>query len=189
MLKKMNEKKIYSDAWLEFFQDEVQFPDGSMGTYAWAQRKNGVAVVVLTTEQTILLHNEYRYVISGLSWEVQGGGIDANETAEQAGVREVFEESGITITESQLNKLGTFYPLHSLTTEQVALFAVVIEPTAVTTQGTETSEEIIEQRFVPFAEALDMIDTGKVNDAFTAHAIQLAIRRYESLKSTITVRK
>lgn len=180
MLKKLRANKIYEDAWLEFFRDEVQFSDGGVGTYAWARRKSGVAVVILTTEQTLLLHNEYRYVIAGTSWEVQGGGIEAHETAEQAAVREVFEEAGITIAEAQLKKLGTFYPLNSLTTEQVTLFAVVIEPTTVTTHGTETSEEIIEQRFVSFAEALEMIDAGKVNDVLTAHAIQMAIRRYHA---------
>ncbi len=176
----MHETKIYGDAWLEFFQDAIQFPDGSVGTYAWAHRKNGVAVVIITTNQTILLQNEYRYVIGGQSWEVQGGGIDAGESVERAAVREVFEESGISITENQLIKLGTFYPLNSLSTEQVTLFCIVIEPTAVTTIGTEMGEEISEQRFMPFSEALEMIDTGKVNDAFTAHAIQLAIRRYHA---------
>ena len=63
MFKKIQQHTIYQDAWLTFFQDEIQFPDGSLGTYAWAQRKSGVGVVVVTSDKKILLRKEYRYII------------------------------------------------------------------------------------------------------------------------------
>jgi 8-oxo-dGTP pyrophosphatase MutT (NUDIX family) len=40
----------------------------------------------------------------------QGGGIDYEETAEQAAVREAFEESGLTIEENQLRVLSQTPP-------------------------------------------------------------------------------
>ncbi|HYD35394.1 MAG TPA: NUDIX hydrolase [Vitreimonas sp.] len=177
MFKKITQKSIYKDAWVELFQDEIGFPDGSSGTYAWVNRKNGVGVVVTTSDQKILVHKEYRYVIKADSWEVQGGGIDDGETPEQAAVRELKEEAGIQINTDQLQKLGVFYPLHSFNTESVTLFMVVINPTQTNTDGTETSEDISEQRYVTFDEALKMIDDGKINDAFTAHAIQMTVRK------------
>lgn len=176
MIKKLNQRSIYKDAWLELIQDEIEFPDGSKGTYAWAQRKNGVAIVVVTPDKKVLLHREYRYVIQDYSWEIPGGGIDKGETPEQAAIRELKEESGISISQDALVRLGVFYPLHSFNKENVALFMVTVNQTSLTTRENEISESIDRQQFVDFDEALNMIDVGKVNDAFTANAIQIAIR-------------
>lgn len=181
MFKKINQKSIYKDAWVELFQDEIEFPDGSKGTYAWVNRKNGVGIIVVATDKKILLHREYRYVIDDYSWEVQGGGIDEGETPEQAAVRELQEEAGISVNPNSLQKLGTFYPLHSFNTESVVLFMAVIDSTELGEQQTESAELIDQQEFVSFDEALEMIDSGKVNDAGTANAIQMAIRKYNSL--------
>ena len=102
MIKKVNSKSVYEDKWLKFFQDEIKFPDGSSGTYAWADRKSGVGIVVITKDKKVLLHREYRYPIKDYSWEIQGGGIDDGETVEQAAVRELEEETGIQMNESEL---------------------------------------------------------------------------------------
>lgn len=179
MIKKLSQKVIYKDEWHEFFLDEVEFPDGSKGTYAWVNRKKGVAVAVLTKDKKILLHKEFRYVINDYSWEIQGGGMEDDESAEQAALRELQEEAGITASLEDLHKMGEFYPLNSFNTEKVAFFMIIIDHKNVTTQGSEASESIEEQRFVSFLEALKMIDTGIVNDALTAHAIQMAIRKFE----------
>lgn len=179
MFKKLNQRSVYKDKWFELFQDEVEFPDGSKGTYAWTRRKNGVAVVVVTPDKQLLLHREYRYVIQNYSWEIQGGGIDQTETPEQAAIRELKEESGILVSLDMLTKFGVFYPLHSFNTEKVTLFMVKVDQTNVTTQGNEISESINQQQFVSFEKALSMIDTGEINDALTANAIQIAIRKVE----------
>jgi mutator protein MutT len=177
MFKRRSQKSIYRDAWLELFQDEIEFPDGSVGTYAWVNRKNGVGVVVVTPNKKILLHREYRYVINDYSWEVQGGGIDAGETPEQAAVREIREEAGIVISEGQLQKLGIIYPLHSFNTESVTLFMVLIEETVATSEGSEVGEVVEKPQFFSFEEVLAMVDSGKINDAVTSHLVQMAVRK------------
>lgn len=177
MIKKVNSKSVYEDKWLKFFQDEIKFPDGSSGTYAWADRKSGVGIVVITKDKKVLLHREYRYPIKDYSWEIQGGGIDDGETVEQAAVRELEEETGIQMNESELKYLGVFYPLHSLSTESGTLFMAIIDEPNVDTLKTENSEIIEEQKFVTFDEVFKMIDDGRINDSATAHAAQLAIRK------------
>lgn len=181
MLKKIAQKSVYKDPWLELFQDEVEHPDGTKGTYAWVNRKDGVGVVVLTHDKKIFMHREHRYVIDDFSWEIPGGGIDEGESPEIAAVRELAEEAGIQVETTSLKKLGVFYPLNSFNTERVTLFAVVVNTVDHSTDGAESGEHLDEQQFVSFEEALSMIDSGKVNDAFTANAVQLAIRRFESL--------
>ena len=177
MFKKLNSKQIYQDKWLEFFQDEIEFPDGSKGTYAWAKRKNGVGIVVTTNFKEILLHREYRYVIDAYSWEVQGGGIDKGEEPIESAIRELKEESGISVHRESVKFLGEFYPLHSFNTEKVTLFMVTVNKSDIQDTNTEVSESIDQHKFVSFDEALRMIDTGEINDAMTANAIQIAIRK------------
>ncbi|MDA1079809.1 MAG: NUDIX hydrolase [bacterium] len=189
MFKKLSSKSLHKDHWLEFFLDDIAFPDGSTGTYAWAKRMNGVAVVIATKDRKILLQKEYRYVISEYSWEIQGGGIDEGETAKQAAVREIFEETGLTISESSLQRLGKFYSLNSFCTENNELFLAVVEAADVHTSGSEVGELISELRFVDFAEAIKMIDSGEITDAFTANAIQIAIRRLSKFTNSASAKE
>lgn len=177
MFKRIKQKEEYKDEWLTLYQDEIEFPDGSTGTYAWVNRKNGVGIVVVTTDNKILLNYEYRYVIDQYSWEVPGGGIDEGETPEQAAIRELYEETGITV--EKLEEIGVFYPLNSFNTESVTLFYTQIPSTTVTTKKSESSELVVEQKFVSFTEALSMIDTGEINDALTANIIQVVIRKLQ----------
>jgi ADP-ribose pyrophosphatase len=179
MFKKLKQTEIYSDPWLKFYQDNIEFPDGSKGTYAWAQRKNGVGIAVVTADQKMLLHKEYRYVIKDYSWEMPGGGIDENELPEVAAARELKEETGISVEPSRLTFIARFFPLNSFNTEEVTLFLVEVDSDEVTTRGTEVSEHLVEQKFVTFDEALKMIDDGTINDAMTANAIQMVIRRFK----------
>jgi ADP-ribose pyrophosphatase len=166
---------IYSDEWVKFFKDEIQFPDGTEGTYSWVNRRNGVGVVVITTDNKILLNKEFRYVIRTSSWELPGGGIDEGEDPAEAAKRELYEETGIKV--EKVKKLGFFYPLHSFNTESVTLFTTEIDPQSVTTDESEGHEQVDEQKFFSFAEALEMIDNGEIIDALTANAIQMVIRQ------------
>ncbi|MCD8485150.1 NUDIX hydrolase [Candidatus Woesebacteria bacterium] len=177
MFRLLRRNSIYSDQWLEFYQDEVVFPDGTKGTYAWAARKNGVGVVVITADQKIVLNREYRYVIDAYSWEVPGGGIDAGESLTLAAQRELKEETGIFVAEEDLVLLGEFYPLNSFNTEKVSVFLAQVNTVQLHAEGTEQGESIVEQRLVSFDEALEMIDSGQMSDALSANAVQMAVRR------------
>ncbi len=180
MFTKVAQKLIYTDAWLEFFQDEILFEDGTMGTYAWMNRKSGVGVAIVTTNKKILLQKEFRYVIQQYSWEIPGGGIDEGETPLQAAVRELFEETGVNVSPDALREIGSFYPLHSVNTEHGTLFMAVIDEASTTALNSEAGEHISESKFVSFDDALAMIDSGEINDAGTANAVQLAIRKFSN---------
>lgn len=179
MIKKLNQKLMYQDKWLKFYQDEIEFSDGRKGTYAWANRKDGVGLVIVTKSKKILLHKEFRYVIKDYSWEIQGGGIDDGESLEEAALRELKEEVGVSVSQNELIRLGTFYPLHSMNTEKVTVFMAIIDEAQTSTAGSEHSEEIHDVRYFSFDEALEMIDTGVINCLGAASIIQMAIRRFE----------
>ncbi len=178
MLKKIKEKQIYKDNWLKFYQDEIQLPDGSEGTYAYVKRKDGVGVVVVSKNGKIFLHKEHRYVINDFSWEVQGGGIDKDESVAEAAIRELREEAGIDASLESLVSLGSFYPLHSFNTEKVTLFMIVVDDEAIKENTAEQGEHIDAHQFFTFEEVYAMINSGKINDAMTANAVQLAMRKF-----------
>jgi len=178
MFKRIKRNRIYADQWLEFYQDDIEFPDGSKGSYTLVDRKDGVSIVVVTNNNTILLNHEYRYVLNEYSWEIPGGGIDKGETAEQSAIRELYEETGITV--ETVEQLGLVYPLNSFNTESVTIFLARIESEQVTSSLTEHTEHVSEQKFVSFDEALRMIDTGEISDTLSANAIQLVIRKLTS---------
>lgn len=50
-------------------------------------------------------------------WVLPGGGIDPNETAEVATVREILEETGLTVKIDRL--IGDYYPINRLTKKTV----------------------------------------------------------------------
>ncbi len=50
-------------------------------------------------------------------WVLPGGGIDPHETAEQAVVREILEETGLTVKIDRL--IGHYYPINRLTRRTV----------------------------------------------------------------------
>ncbi len=178
MFKRISRKEVYKDKWLTFYQDEIEFPNGERSTYALTDRKDGVGIAVVTTDKRILLNKEYRYVIDTYSWEIPGGGIDEGETEEEAAKRELYEETGIQV--NKIERLNLFYPLNSFNSESVTVFFTVIEPTSITTAKTETDEQVSEQRYVTFTNALDMIDRGEINDAMTANVIQIIVRKFRS---------
>lgn len=53
-----------------------------------------VNVLAHTTDDRLVLVNQFRYGIDALSWEIPGGVIDPGEDPVAAGVRELLEETG-----------------------------------------------------------------------------------------------
>ena len=73
--------------------------DGLPTDEHYARIRSSVRVVVLAADDRILLFRtrEAGQPRFGLWWELPGGGIEPGETAEQAAVRELAEETGIAV--------------------------------------------------------------------------------------------
>lgn len=72
--------------------------------------KNAVIGIVFSPDKKKLLILERRDVPV---WVLPGGGIDENETSEEAIIRETFEETGLHV--SIVKKIGEYYPINCLT--------------------------------------------------------------------------
>ena len=86
------------------------------------------------------------------------------------------------VDEESLISLGSFYPLHSFNTELVSLFMIVVDDEEIKEIDTEQGEYLEGHQFFSFEEVYNMIDSKKINDAMTANAVQIAIRKFEESK-------
>lgn len=175
MIKVLKKNLIYNDSWLDFYQDEIEFADGTHGTYGRVDRKDGVVIVVVGPENKILLNKEYRYIINDYSWEIPGGGIDDGESPIDSAKRELMEETGIIVDD--LENLGQYYPLSSLSNEIVWVFLAQVKSTDVSHANSEKGEDIATHEWKTFEEVFDMVDVGEITDALTANVVQMAVRR------------
>ncbi|HET7168633.1 MAG TPA: NUDIX hydrolase [Candidatus Limnocylindrales bacterium] len=164
----------YENAWITVWHDEVTRPDGSDGIYGVVHFDNLAAgVLAIDDDDRIVLVGQHRYTLGEESWEIPEGGVSPAE-APLAGIqRELREETGLTATDwRELCRLDLS---NSVTDERAVLFVATglhhgeAEP--------EPSESL-EQRWVPFSEAVTMTLDGRIRDVLSVVAIQrLALER------------
>ena len=108
-------KKQTSNRFLNMYELEVSHRDGIIAPYYMASRvddpqkikavtkvnvPNGVIMYGVYGEQKdkVVLVRQYRYPIGGYVYEFPAGLVEANEELIDAGVREMFEETGLAFT-------------------------------------------------------------------------------------------
>jgi 8-oxo-dGTP pyrophosphatase MutT (NUDIX family) len=167
----------YENPWITIWHDEVDRPDGSPGIYGTVHFANvAVGVVVLDDDDRVLLVGQHRYALDHYSWELPEGGVPADETPLDGARRELLEETGVTADEWR--ELVRFHLSNSVTDESGVVFAA-----RAATHGTATPDptEDLATRWVPFDDALAMIERGEIADAITILGLhRLALERRTS---------
>ena len=91
---------VAEDPYWIWIRDAVLFPSGTYGTYErllWKshlQDSGGVAVLPILPDGKILLNLNFRHATRSWEWEIPRGGAKRGEGIEDAGRREVAEETG-----------------------------------------------------------------------------------------------
>ena len=112
--KRLGRTVIYENPWVNLYVDKVIFPDGRLiekHHYLHYDRQS-VGIVIENDEDEILLIQSYRYVTNSIEWEIPAGRIEEGETPQEAGKREVLEETGYTVTEPSI--IYTFNPANGM---------------------------------------------------------------------------
>jgi ADP-ribose pyrophosphatase len=93
--KVISSKKVYSNEYLHIYEDKFDL-NGIEKIYIRGIRKDYSTIVPFVSKDEILIIKSYRHLVDSIEIEVPSGYIDEGETAKQAAIRELKEETGYT---------------------------------------------------------------------------------------------
>jgi len=143
--------------------DEVRLPNGHLASLEVVHHPGGAAAVAVDDQERVCLLRQYRYVADGWLWELPAGKLEPDEPPLVTAQRELIEEAGVSAREWR--SLGSYLSSPGIFTEVLHLFlATGIAPAAVAHEHAE----IIEVHWVPFTEACEWAEAGRIRDGKTA---------------------
>ncbi|MCJ1708113.1 NUDIX hydrolase [Microbacterium sp. VKM Ac-2923] len=162
-------RTVYENRWIHVREDEVTGPHGD-GIYGVVRMQHPAVFVIALDEQNRVCLIELDRYTTGRSVEVPAGGSDGEDPL-AAAQRELLEETGITASEWEL--LGRMNALNGIADapEHVFLARGLTATDAATSQREEGIDAV---RWVPFAEALDLVADGTIADGETIAALAFA---------------
>ena len=123
-------------------------------------------------EPHILLERQYRHATGKYLWEIPAGRLEAGESPLGAAKRELAEETGFRAR--RWSRLTSYYASPGFLAEKMNMY-LAEELTAGPTNLDE--DEIIEWKFFPLSEILQMIDGDRLEDSKTMLSVLLFVRR------------
>jgi len=109
---RLDTRRVYDSPWCALRRDLVQLPNGSEQEYHVFEVSDAVAVVPELASGELALLWQYRYPHGRTHWEVPAGRVQPGEAPEQAALRELREEAGLSCT--RLERLPGFYPINGI---------------------------------------------------------------------------
>lgn len=105
--------------------DQVEFPNGTIGTLDMIRHPGAAAVVpmldpVTDPDPRILLIRQFRHAADGYIWEVPAGTLSPNEQPESCASRELTEEAGYEA--GTLTYLTAIFTAPGFTDESIHLY-------------------------------------------------------------------
>lgn len=126
----------------------------------------GVAILPIANRQVGLIRI-YRPAIRAYSWEIPHGFVDEGESDQSSALRELLEETGVTVASKNFSSMGYITPDSGVLAARVHLFLV---EACNDTQQIQPELGLREFRFFSFEEFEEMITRSEVQDTFTLAA-------------------
>jgi 8-oxo-dGTP pyrophosphatase MutT (NUDIX family) len=162
------EHLVYETPWIDLYYDDITHPNGESGNYAWVKSHSGngaVMTIPVTPSGKILLVRVYRHPIKRYLWEFPAGIMDAGESPEETGRRELIEETGVTPTTVEL--LGSQTPIAGYV--GYAFHSLVAEIPEITIDDVtlQREESIADARLLYRRELIEMLDAEEIGEGVT----------------------
>ncbi|MEW6237339.1 MAG: NUDIX hydrolase [Candidatus Omnitrophota bacterium] len=123
--------------------------------------------LLIHRDDSILLVQQYRQLINGLSWEISGGKIDEGEKPEEAAIREGLEETGLRCRE--LSPLIYYQPGMDTFDNPTHVFSSSHFEAVPNAEIDE--REVIQIAWFSLSQCLEMIRRGEIQDVMSVMAI------------------
>jgi len=165
-------KAIYDGRLVKLDVHDIELPDGRRSQREVIRHPGAVAIVPLDAQQQVFLVRQYRIAADQITLEVPAGTLEPGELPLTCAERELQEEIGYRAT--SLEPLGGFYVAPGYTTEYIHLYLGTDLTKAALPQD---DDEFIEVQRMPLADALELINSGEINDSKTMASLLRVARK------------
>lgn len=123
----LDTRREFRNRWVGVVADTVQLPDGRSYEYTRLEPAGiGVGVIGFNAAGEVLLEREYRHGVGEVIWQIPGGLADPGEALQEAGLRELREETGYApavVTAETVRYLGVVWDNPAFGVGQSHLYA------------------------------------------------------------------
>jgi len=168
--KTMKSEKIYEGKILNLRIDTVELPNKKYSKREIVEHPDGVAIVPITSNDSLILVKQYRKAIGDFMYEIPAGKLEIGEEPKEAAKRELEEETELLA--NKLTYLSEFYTSPGFCDEKIYLF---LAKELIKSDGKIETEEYIETKEFPMEELIKMINRGEIIDSKTIIGIYTAI--------------
>jgi 8-oxo-dGTP pyrophosphatase MutT (NUDIX family) len=92
--KNLSEHTVYENRWLTVRLADVELPNGRHLDHFLIRQRPVELCAAVNDRHEVLLLWRHRFITDTWGWELPAGVVDADETLENAAVRELIEETG-----------------------------------------------------------------------------------------------
>jgi 8-oxo-dGTP pyrophosphatase MutT (NUDIX family) len=163
-------REVYANPWLRLREDEIEYADGTTGSYAVVEKPDFVTVLPWENDGFWLVQ-QYRYVVGSRQWEFPQGGWPQGHggTREELAAAELAEETGLRAR--GWRRLGRLFAAYGYSAQAFDVF-LATDLTPGPTRH-EHSEQGMVHRWFAMPELRAMIRSGEFADSHSVAALAL----------------
>jgi ADP-ribose pyrophosphatase len=171
--KKVKQEFELKNPWWTYRRDEVHLPSGKSGEYHYVHVIGSSMIIPVRNDGTLILVNQYRYLMGRESVEFPCGGVKEGSTYEHTAHEELGEETGFHAGE--LDFAGEFNPYNGVTDEMCRVY-IARSLTAIKVEKDDTEE--FEYLYPTPPEVDAMIASGTIWDGMSLAAWSLVRNKF-----------
>ncbi|HEX8980362.1 MAG TPA: NUDIX hydrolase [Parasulfuritortus sp.] len=158
----LESETVYQGRLLHAKKDRVRLPNGQESTREYLIHPGAAVILPVFENGDILLERQHRYPLHRDFLELPAGKFDPDETELACAQRELLEETGYAA--GAWRHLNTVYPCIGYSNERLVYFLA----RDLKHEGDNLDhDEFLEILRVPFADALEMVRDGRIDEAKT----------------------
>ncbi len=166
----LSHELMHSTPYKRFYRDWVRV-NGMEKDYSYTDVASGIAMVAINEKNEVALVGQWRYPVKMFTWELPAGTREDHEDPLTTGKRELMEEAGASAEE--WTPLGSYLIECSKSTQESYVF--LCQKLTVGENRPDVDENLL-LKWVPFEEALQFVEEGKIHDALSVIGLLRAER-------------